>query len=84
MWIRIGLCYDFKIYTGNDKINSNDSASESVVKELSQLVLYKGLLIYLYTLYLDNWYFSPKLFITLVNSKINVVEIVVRTERIFC
>jgi len=79
MWIRIGLCYDFKVYTGNDKINSNDSASESVVKELSQLVLYKR-----HTLYLDNWYFSPKLFITLVNSKTNVVEIVVRTERIFC
>lgn len=29
------LDYDFKIYTDSDTINSNDSASESVVRELS-------------------------------------------------
>ena len=46
-----GYCCDFKLYTGSDKINSNDSISESVVKELSQSMLHKG-----HTLYLDNWY----------------------------
>lgn len=44
-----GYYYDFKIYTGNDKINADDSASENVVKELSQSILNKG-----HTLYLDN------------------------------
>lgn len=44
-----GYCYDFKIYTGSDKINSSDNASESVVQELSQSILHKG-----HTLYLDN------------------------------
>lgn len=38
-----GYCYDFKIYTSHDKINCDDSAPESVVKELSQSVLYRGL-----------------------------------------
>lgn len=31
-----GYCYDFKIYTGSDKINSNNSKTQSV--------LHKGLL----------------------------------------
>ena len=70
-----GYCCDFKIYTGRDKINPNDSASENVVKELAQPVLHKG-----HTLYLDNWYSSPKLFITLVNSKTNAVG-TVRSNR---
>ncbi|XP_043593045.1 piggyBac transposable element-derived protein 4-like isoform X2 [Bombus pyrosoma] len=61
-----GYCYDLKIYTGSDKINSGDSASESVVKELSQSILHKG-----HTLYLNNC--STKLFKTLINSKTNVV-----------
>lgn len=49
--------------------------AESVVKELSQSVLHKG-----HTLYLDNWYSSPKLFKTLINSKTNVVG-TVRSNR---
>lgn len=44
-----GYCYDFKIHTGLDKINRSDSTSESVAKELSQLVLHRG-----YTLYLHR------------------------------
>nr|XP_022921145.1 piggyBac transposable element-derived protein 4-like [Onthophagus taurus] len=64
-----GYCYEFKIYTGHDKINRDDSASESVVKELSESVLHRG-----HTLYIDNWYSSPKLFMTLsFNYKTNVI-----------
>lgn len=61
-----GYCYDLKIYTGSDKINSGNSAFESVVKELSQSILHKG-----HTLYLNNC--SPKLCKTLINNKTNVV-----------
>ncbi|XP_017752724.1 PREDICTED: piggyBac transposable element-derived protein 4-like [Eufriesea mexicana] len=70
-----GYCYDFKIYIGTDKRNSNESASENVVKELLQSVLHKG-----HTLYLNDWYSSPKLFMTLLNSKTNAVG-TVRSNR---
>lgn len=45
-------------------------ASESVVKKLSQSVLYK------HKLYLDNLYSSLELFKTLIKRKTNVVRIV--------
>lgn len=62
-------CYEFKIYTGHDKTNYDDSASESVVKELSESVLHRG-----HTLYIDNWYSSRKLFMTLTYKyKTNVI-----------
>ncbi|XP_043494109.1 piggyBac transposable element-derived protein 4-like [Polistes fuscatus] len=63
-----GYCYNFKIYTGCDKIYTTENASETVVKELSKPILHKG-----HTLYLDNWYSSPNLFVTLLNSKTNVI-----------
>lgn len=63
-----GYCYDFKIYTGSDQINPDGNASESVVMELSQSVLHKG-----HTLYLDDSYSSPELFVTLVKSKTNAI-----------
>lgn len=64
-----GHCYDFKIYTGCDKINRDNSASESVVKQLSQSVLHRG-----HILYIDNWYSLPKIFMTLShNYKTNVI-----------
>lgn len=69
--LKSGCCYNFKICTGSDKVNSSDSAFESVIKVLLQSVLYKG-----HFLYLDNWYSSSKLFKTLINSKTNVVGIV--------
>lgn len=46
-----GYCYNFTIYSSNDKTNLGYSASESVVTELSKSVLYKG-----HTLYIGNWY----------------------------
>ena len=60
--------YNFKIYTGRDRIHTTKNASETVVKELSKPILHKG-----HTLYLDNWYSSPNLFVTLLNSKTNVI-----------
>ena len=63
-----GYCYHFKIYTDSDQINPVDSASESVVMELSQSVLDRG-----HTLYLDDCYSSPELFTTLLDSKTNAV-----------
>lgn len=63
-----GYCYNFKIYSGNDKLNLDYSASESVVMELSQSILDRG-----HTLYIDSWYSSPKLFLTLVRNGTNVL-----------
>ncbi|KAK2578804.1 hypothetical protein KPH14_012833 [Odynerus spinipes] len=63
-----GYCYNFKIYTGSDKIDIANNASETVAKELAKPILHKG-----HTLYLDNWYSSPNLFVTLVNSRTNVI-----------
>ena len=40
-------CYNFKIYSGNDKTNLDYNASENVV--LSKSILYKG-----HILYIDN------------------------------
>ncbi|XP_076652738.1 piggyBac transposable element-derived protein 4 isoform X1 [Halictus rubicundus] len=68
-------CYDFQIYSGNNKKNPDDSASESVVMKLSQSVLHEG-----HTLYLDDRYSSPKLFLTLAKNKTNAVG-TVRTDR---
>ena len=63
-----GYCYDFTIYSGNDKTNLGYSACESVGIELSKSILYKG-----HTLYIGNWYSSPKLFLILVKNWTNVV-----------
>lgn len=54
-----GYCMNFKIYTGDNQDSSADclNVSETVVKELSKLIIDKG-----YTLFLDNWYSSPKIF----------------------
>lgn len=63
-----GYCYNFKIYAGNDKTTLDYSASETVVMELLQSIRNKG-----HTLYIDNWYSSPKLFLTLVRNETNVL-----------
>lgn len=62
-----GYCSQFKIYIGQDKIGDM-LASESVVMELSKNILGKG-----YTLYLDNWYSSPNLFLNLLKNDTNAV-----------
>ncbi|XP_023288038.1 piggyBac transposable element-derived protein 4-like [Orussus abietinus] len=71
-----GFCSKFKIYIGQDKINPNDSASENVVVELTKPVVNKG-----YTLYMDNWYSSPALFLRLHNQKTNVIGTVRNTRK---
>ena len=48
-----GYCYDFTIYSGNDKTNLGYNACESVGIELSKSILHKG-----HTLYIGNWYSS--------------------------
>nr|XP_034194807.1 piggyBac transposable element-derived protein 4-like [Osmia lignaria] len=70
-----GFWSKFKIYTGQDKIDLNDSASENVVMELAESVLNKG-----YTLCIDNWYSSPALFLRLHKQKTNVIG-TVRSNR---
>ncbi|XP_066585582.1 piggyBac transposable element-derived protein 4-like [Prorops nasuta] len=70
-----GYCYNFKIYSGNDKTSLEYSASETVVMELLQSVLDKG-----HNSYIDNWYSSPKLFLTLVRNGTNVLG-TVRSNR---
>jgi hypothetical protein len=66
----------FKIYTGQDALENSDfTASESVVLELANPFLEKG-----YTLYLDNWYSSPNLFLELNRRKTNVLG-TVRSNR---
>lgn len=71
-----GFCYGFKIYTGQDKILRNDSASENVVMELSKSIMNKG-----YTLFLDNWYSSPNLFLKLHQKKTNVIGTVCKNRK---
>ncbi|XP_017765529.1 PREDICTED: piggyBac transposable element-derived protein 4-like [Eufriesea mexicana] len=71
-----GFCHGFKIYTGQDKIDSNDSASENVVTELSKSIINKG-----YTLFLNNWYSSPDLFLKLHKKKTNVIGTVRKNRK---
>jgi hypothetical protein len=63
-----GYCFNFKIYEGNDKNSIEYSASESVVFDLLRPVINRG-----HTLYIDNWYSSPKLFFALIKNKTNVL-----------
>ncbi len=63
-----GYCYNFKIYSGKDKKIINQGASQAIVMELSKPILNKG-----HTIYLDNWFSSPKLYLTLVENKTNAV-----------
>lgn len=67
-----GYCLNFKIYTGDteDKSSGADdlNVSETVVKELSKLIIDKG-----YTLFLDNWYSSPKIFEYLLAHETNAI-----------
>lgn len=77
---KTGYCLSFKIYTGNSGDNQNLgnkdlNVSETVVKELSQLIINKG-----YTLFLDNWYSSPKIFEFLLTHDTNAIG-TVRSNR---
>lgn len=65
-----GYYLSFKMYTGDSQSSSADDfdTSENVVKELSKLILDKS-----YTLYLDNWYSSPKIFEYLLTRDINAI-----------
>lgn len=72
-----GYCIRFKIYVGTDKIPGTDiPASESVVLEVAQPILKKG-----YTLYMDNWYSSPQLFLKLLEQDTNVVGTVRKNRK---
>ena len=72
-----GYCIRFKIYVGTDKIPGTDiPASESVVLEVAQPILKKG-----YTLYMDNWYSSPQLFLKLLKQNTDVVGTVRKNRR---
>ena len=73
---KTGFCSKFKIYIGQDKTDPNDSASENVAMELAKPLLNKG-----YTLYIDNWYSSPALFLKLHNQKTNVIGTVRNTRK---
>lgn len=64
-----GYYYQFKNYTGQDKIQGSDEpVSESVGMQLVEPILGIG-----YTLFLDNWYLSPNLFKILHEKNTNVV-----------
>jgi hypothetical protein len=63
-----GYCHSFKIYAGNDNDNLNFSSSEAVVVILMKPIKNKG-----HTLYVDNWYSSPKLFLDLARNGTNVI-----------
>lgn len=73
---KTGFCSKFKIYTGQDKTDITDSASENVVMELAESVVNKG-----YTLCIDNWYSSPALFLSLHKQKTNVIGTVRKNRK---
>ncbi|KAK2578806.1 hypothetical protein KPH14_012835 [Odynerus spinipes] len=73
---KTGFCSKFKIYTGEDKTDITDSASENVVMELAESVVNKG-----YTLCVDNWYSSPALFLRLLKQKTNVIGTVRKNRK---
>jgi hypothetical protein len=52
-----GYCYSFKIYAGNDNEVPEFNTSEAVVIDLMKPIINNG-----HTLFVDNWYSSPKLF----------------------
>ena len=58
--------WNFKIYTGQDK--TVGLASTKIVLDLNADLLGKG-----YTIYLDNWFSSPDLYLKLHGQKTNVV-----------
>ncbi|XP_014487785.1 PREDICTED: piggyBac transposable element-derived protein 4-like isoform X3 [Dinoponera quadriceps] len=70
-------CIRFKIYVGKNKIQGSDiPATESVVMEVAQPILKKG-----YTLYMDNFYSSPHLFLTLLKNDTNAVGTVRKNRK---
>ena len=70
-------CSQFKIYTGQDEIVGSDiPVSQNVVMELADPILGKG-----YTLFLDNWYSSPKLFKISNENDTNVVGTVRKNRK---
>ena len=76
---KTGYLYNSSIYTGKGADNTMDiqlGLSGSIVMHLAQSLLDKGR-----TIYLDNWYSSPKLYIELYNRNTNVCG-TVRTNRI--
>lgn len=71
-----GYCLNFKVYTGQDKnIDKDFNVSETVVRDLSKLIINQG-----YTLYLDNWYSSPNIFQYLHQHDTNAIG-TVRSNR---
>ncbi|KAG8237308.1 hypothetical protein J437_LFUL016170 [Ladona fulva] len=66
-----------KIYVGQNKTSVGDvPAFESVVMEMAQPLLGKG-----YTLYLNNWYSYPILYLTLLKNDTNVVGTVRKNRK---
>lgn len=72
-----GYCLNFKIYTGQNSTADDEdmNVSETVVRDLSKLVINKG-----YTIFLDNWYSSPKIFDYLKANDTNAIG-TVRSNR---
>ena len=60
--------WNFKIYTGQDKTARLASTKIEIVLDLNVDLLGKG-----YTIYLDNWFSSPDLYLKLHGQKTNVV-----------
>lgn len=63
-----GYCLNFKIYTGQEKSDDDLNVSETVVRDLSKLIIDQG-----YTLYLDNWYSAPNVFDYLLQHNTNAI-----------
>ena len=62
-----GYTWNFKVYSGQDR-DLQIPASTKVVLDLSENVLGQG-----YTIYLDNWYSSPNLFLCLLRQQTHAV-----------
>ncbi|XP_038071966.1 piggyBac transposable element-derived protein 4-like [Patiria miniata] len=69
-----GYTWNLKIYTGQDK--SDTPASTKIVLDLNADLLGKG-----YTVFLDNWFSSPSLFLELHSHKTNVVGTVRKNRK---
>lgn len=73
--VNSGYCSVFKIYVGEDKVSDEFLASESVVLDLMQPFYNLG-----YTVFLDNWYVSPLLFVELLKRDTHAIGTALKTR----
>jgi hypothetical protein len=73
-----GYCLGFDIYTGKKPNEATEGmpTSEAVVMNLMEPYLDKG-----HTVFVDNWYTSPSLFISLTERQTNAVGTVSMTRK---